>query len=260
MSAIFYRRFGKGYPIILIHGFCETHEIWDELAKGLSKKFEVFVIDLPGFGDSPSLTNPFSINEVAETVFEWMVQQNISRPVVIGHSLGGYVGLAMAKNHSEKFAGLGLIQSTAFPDSDEKKANRNKVIEFVKAHGTDPFIDTFVPGLFFDKHHPSIPEVDKIARRTSRETLLNYAAVMRDRPSSIDFIGSTTCPLLVIGGDKDSIIPAEITIDHGRLAPHAEVHLLKDVGHMAMFESPKETQTLIELFVDRISTFSPGKI
>src|SRR5947207_821697 len=103
MSAIFYRKLGKGYPIVLIHGFCETHEIWSDLAKDLSKKFEVFVIDLPGFGDSPALTNPFSITEVAEAVFAWIVQQKISKPVVIGHSLGGYVVLAMAKNYSAKF-------------------------------------------------------------------------------------------------------------------------------------------------------------
>src|SRR5258708_5460057 len=147
MSTIFYRKYGKGYPIILIHGFCETHEIWNGFVEGLSKKFEIFVIDLPGFGNSPILASPFfSIDDAGAKVFEWIVQQKINQPIVIGHSLGGYVALAMAKRHAEKFAGLGLIQSTAFPDSEERKANRNKVIEFVKAHGTDPFIDTFVPG------------------------------------------------------------------------------------------------------------------
>jgi pimeloyl-ACP methyl ester carboxylesterase len=260
MPGIFYRQFGKGYPIIFIHGFCETHEIWDGLTTGLSQKFEVFSIDLPGFGDSPALASPFSINEIAQTVFEWILLQKIQKPVIVGHSLGGYVALAMAKNHSEKFAGLGLIQSTAFPDTDEKKINRNRVIEFVNTHGTDPFIDTFVPGLFFDKHHPAIPEVDRIARRTSKETLLNYTALMRDRPSSIDFIGKTNCPLLVVGGDKDSIIPTEITFEHGRLAPLSEVFLLKDVGHMAMFENPGETQRLIELFVGKAGRFCSERI
>lgn len=256
MSSIFYRKIGKGYPIVLIHGFCETHEIWYGLAKGLSQKFEVFSIDLPGFGSSPALSSPFSINEVAQSVFDWIVQQKIQKPIVIGHSLGGYVALAIGKNRSEKLAGLVLMQSTAFADSEEKKLNRNRVIEFVKAHGTDPFIDTFVPGLFFDKHHPAIPEVDKIARQTSTETLLNYTVVMRDRPSSIDFIENTKCPLLVIGGDKDAIIPADVTIEHGKLAPQSEVHLLKDVGHMAMFENPVETQRLVELFVEKAAKFS----
>jgi len=116
-------------------------------------------------------------------------------------------------------------------------------------------IDTFVPGLFFDKHHPAIPVVDKIARRTLKETLLNYTAVMRDRPSSIDFIGSTKCPILVVGGDQDAIIPPDITKEHARIAPHSEVYLLKDVGHMAMFESPQETQKLIELFVGKVVGF-----
>lgn len=253
MSSVFYRQLGKGYPVILIHGFCETHEIWSGLAQGLSKKFEVFAIDLPGFGRSSAHATPFTITEVAQSVFEWIDQQKIQKPIIIGHSLGGYVALAIAKNHSEKLGGIGLLQSTAFADSEEKKMNRNRVIEFVKTHGTDPFIDTFVAGLFFDKHHPAIPEVDTIARRTPKETLLNYTAVMRDRPSSIDFIGNTKCPLLFIGGEKDTIIPWEITMEHGKIAPHSQVHLLKNVGHMAMFENPEETQKLIELFGERVS-------
>ncbi len=256
MSTIFYRKLGKGYPIVLIHGFCETHEIWNDLAESLSNKFEIFVIDLPGFGNSPALPLPFSIDDVGAKVFEWIIQQKIEQSIVIGHSLGGYVALAIAKRHSEKIAGLGLIQSTAFPDSDEKKANRNKVIEFVKAHGTDPFIDTFVPGLFFDKQHKAITEVDKISRKTTKETLLAYTAVMRDRPSSIDFIKSNKGPVLIIGGEMDTIIPAEVTLELGRLASNSVVHLMKNIGHMAMYESPEETQNAIELFTNRVTLAS----
>lgn len=259
MSSIFYRKIGKGYPIILLHGFCETHEIWDGLTKDLSKKFEIFTIDLPGFGNSPPLSTPSSIDEVGAKVFEWIDRQQIQKPVVIGHSLGGYVALAMAKQHPEDFAGIGLIQSTAFPDTEEKKVNRNKVIEFVKTHGTDPFIDTFVPGLFFDKSHPAIPQIDKIARGTTKETLLAYTALMRDRPSSIDFIKKTNLPVLILGGDKDTIIPAEITLEHGKLASNSSLQLLKNIGHMAMYESPLETQNAIELFMNRIAPSAHDK-
>src|ERR1043165_252005 len=144
MSSIFYRKLGKGHPIILIHGFCETHEIWNGFADKLAEKFEVFAIDLPGFGGSPLLPTPFSIQEVAVKVRDWIDQVGLQFPIVIGHSLGGYVALAMAKKSQENIAGIGLFQSTAYADSEERKTNRNRVIAFVKAHGADPFIDTFV--------------------------------------------------------------------------------------------------------------------
>jgi pimeloyl-ACP methyl ester carboxylesterase len=248
MASVFYRNLGKGHPIVLIHGFCETHEIWNNFAEKLSEKFEVFALDLPGFGASPILSPPFSIDEVAKVVIDWTDQVGLKLPIVIGHSLGGYVTLAMAKDSPEKFAGIGLFQSTAYPDSDERKANRNKVIEFVKAHGTDPFIDTFVPGLFFDKNHSAIQETYRIARLTRKETLTAYAAAMRDRPSSIDLRTRYHKPVLVLGGDKDAIVLPEITREHLEFINNAEVHVLKNVGHMAMFESAEESLKIVREF------------
>ncbi len=253
MSTIFYRKFGNGYPVILIHGFCETHEIWNGFAEALAKKCEVFSIDLPGFGESPLPSTPFSIDDVGVEIFKWIFDKKINKPVVIGHSLGGYVTLALAKMHPENFAGIGLFQSTAYPDSEEKKSNRNKVIEFVKAHGVDLYIDTYVPGLFLDKKHPAIPLVDKIARKTSKESLWGYAAAMRDRPSSIDFIKNYQKPMLLLGADQDVIIPATVTQELGRLAPRSIVHLLKDTGHMGMYESPEESVKAVEKFALKVA-------
>jgi len=248
MSSIFYRKLGRGHPVLLIHGFCETHEIWNGFADKLAEKFEVSAIDLPGFGASPMLTKPFSIEDAGVAVGNWIDQSNLKLPIVIGHSLGGYVTLAMARKFPTKFAGIVLFQSTAYPDSEERKVNRNRVIEFVKTHGTDPFIDTFVPGLFFDKSHPAISEVYRIARKTRQETLTAYAAAMRDRPSSTDLKAFFRKPVLVLGGGEDPIISAEITREHAGLFDDVEVHLLKNVSHMAMYESPNESLKIVEEF------------
>ena len=246
---IFFRRLGQGIPVILIHGFCETHEIWSGFAENLSEKFEVFVIDLPGFGESPIPKVPFSINDIGTIILDWIDQNKIVQPVVIGHSLGGYVTLALASQASEKINGIGLFHSTAYPDSDERKANRNKVIAFVKKNGKDLFIDTYVPGLFFDKGNPAIPLVDKIARKTSTQTLLAYTAAMRDRPSSIEFLKSYAKPTLILAGENDSIIPVEAARELARLAPNAALHTLKETGHMTMYESPEEAQAIVSDFI-----------
>lgn len=252
MSSLYYRQLGKGFPIILIHGFCETHEIWNGFAEELSRSFEVFVIDLPGFGESPLPQSPFSVDDVATIVLAWINQTNIKHPVLIGHSLGGYVSLAMAKRNPEKFAGLALFQSTAYPDSEEKKANRNKVIDFVETHGTDPYIDTFVPGLFYDKKHPAIPMADLIARKTTKAALIAYAKAIRDRLSSIDFIKSYRKPLLILGGAQDTIIPSASLHEQGKLAPSASVHILNDTAHMAMYESPEKSRRIVENFAQEV--------
>ncbi|MGC4022702.1 MAG: alpha/beta hydrolase [Cyclobacteriaceae bacterium] len=235
-----------------MHGFCETHEIWNGFAEKLTEKFEVFTIDLPGFGGSPLSLQSFKIKDIAKIILDWMTEKKILQPVIVGHSLGGYVALEMAKRNPEILKSIVLFQSTAFPDSDERKANRNKVIEFVKTHGTDPFIDTFVPGLFLDKKHPAIPSVDFIARKTSKETVLAYTSAMRDRESSIDFLKNLKKPILILGGENDTAVPPDAIREMGKIAKHATVHLFKDTGHMAMFECPTQACEAIIGFADNM--------
>jgi pimeloyl-ACP methyl ester carboxylesterase len=247
-----FKKSGTGYPIILIHGFCESQEIWDEFAKELSKGFTVYAIDLPGFGKSPMINAPFSISDIAEVIWNWISSENIQKPILVGHSLGGYVTLAMCANHPKDFRAFSLFHSTAFADSDERKKNRDRVVEFVKAYGKDTFIDTYVPGLFFDKAHKAIPVVDAIARKTPLETLVNYSIAMRDRPSSLQVIKDFNSPILILGGENDGLIHKEPLIEMGNLSDLVEVKIIKGAAHMGMFENPEACLKAIRDFADSI--------
>lgn len=252
MKKIFFRKSGLGKPVLLIHGFCETHEIWNGLTESLAETSEVFAIDLPGFGQSEFPSTPFSIAAIAERILDWLDQERIMLPFVVGHSLGGYIALAMAAHAPEKIRGLCLFHSTPYPDSEERKANRNRVIEFVKANGVGPFVDTFVPGLFFDKRHPVIPFVHKIARKTPKEALLAYAEAMRDRPSSAGFLEKFEKPVLILAGENDTIIPKESVQEYGLLAKMGLVQILIDTGHMAMFEQPLMVRNILVGFLSGV--------
>src|SRR5690606_22072454 len=112
---------GAGNTILLVHGFPMTSAIWDNFSPHLASTFRVVTLDLPGFGKSPLLPSPFSLEDVANAVLEKIESLRIARLVAIGHSLGGYVTLAMVARKPELFAGFGLIHSTAKADSEEKK-------------------------------------------------------------------------------------------------------------------------------------------
>src|SRR5436190_1037643 len=129
MAVISFREYGSGFPIILIHGFPMSKEIWNEFVTPLSVNFKIYTIDLPGFGQSQKPTS-FSMQSVGSDVLKWMKDQNIPPCIVIGHSLGGYVTLSMVSQAPERFAGFGLFHSTGLADTVEKKESRNKVIEF----------------------------------------------------------------------------------------------------------------------------------
>ena len=128
-----YQLAGKGTTVVLIHGFCETSSLWKEMAAELANHYEVIVPDLPGFGKSELLKSEFQLSDVADHVHDWLVALQKEKVVVIGHSLGGYVALELAKRHSEILQGLGLFHSTAFEDPEITIAMR-----YIKEHACDP--------------------------------------------------------------------------------------------------------------------------
>ena len=257
MGEIYFEERGKGFPLVLIHGFCETHELWDSLAEKLSLDFRVVAPDLPGFGKSPFPNRRISITEVAAVINSWLHQMNIHQCVVIGHSLGGYVALSMTEQRADLIAGLGLFHSTAFADSEEKKQNRNKVFEFVKKNGVVPFVDTFVPGLFYQKDNPSIEKVYSIASKTKKETLLAYTQAMRDRPANTSLLGSYEGECLFIAGKYDSLIPYSAMEEQSRMNRNGEFKILENSGHMGMFEDAETAFKVIQSFGVKVRDYSP---
>ncbi len=252
MQPLFARASGTGEVLLLLHGFCETSMIWDDLRASLSLKYKVIALDLPGFGASALPASAFSIADIADQVMTWLYENHLPPLIVLGHSLGGYVALSMAKHHESYLTGIGLINSTVFADSEEKKANRNKTIEFVKRNGVKPFIETFVPGLFADKADPAIPFVHRIASDTRQETLVAYAAAMRDRPDQLEFWQNTTLPKLLVYGGRDTIVPVEISRKMTVNAGNLKYWELPETAHMGFLEAKEECLAAISGFASSL--------
>lgn len=254
LNSIFYTDQGKGFPVVLIHGFCETHEVWTRFAQRLSNDFRVISVDLPGFGNSKSLPENFSVADSAAKIVELLDQLSIKKCVAVGHSLGGYVTLAMVKQQASMFTGFGLFHSTAYADSEERRAARNKVVEFVSNNGVPAFIETFIPPLFYDKSNPDIPFAVKMALQTKQETLTGYAQAMRDRPDLTSVIQKFNNPIIFIAGEKDTVIPPDTLEKQAKLAVKPYLHVIPKTAHMGMFEKESETLNLIRGFLVKTST------
>jgi pimeloyl-ACP methyl ester carboxylesterase len=251
---IFYTDQGKGFPVVLIHGFCETHEVWTRFAKQLSRDFRVISVDLPGFGKSKSLPAGFSVADAALKINELLIQLEITGCIPVGHSLGGYVTLEMVNQKVSMFSGFGLFHSTAYADSDERKAARNKVIDFVSKNGVPAFIETFIPPLFHDKTNPHIPFAVKMALQTKQETLIGYAGAMRDRQDLTSVIKKFNNSIIFIGGERDTVIPPETLQKQAELAVKPHLYMIPGVAHMGMFEKEAETLNLTHDFLVKAST------
>ena len=129
---IFYTDEGKGTAVMLIHGFLENSTMWDKIKPELIKKNRIITVDLLGHGKSDCLGYVHSMELFAETIDAVLKHLRIRKYILVGHSLGGYISLALAKINFTKIKGLCLLNSTSYEDSEERKKLRiraNKMVQ-----------------------------------------------------------------------------------------------------------------------------------
>lgn len=250
-----FREYGNGHPLVLLHGFCESHKIWHHLATHDLPGHRIICPDLPGFGATPLLTKT-TIEEVAAQVISLTNELGLDSFVLGGHSLGGYVSLAIAEQFPEKLRGLMLIHSTAQPDSEEKKENRLKSLEFIRKHGVKSFIDTFVSGLFYaerrDLFLSEISELEIEAGELPFAVLEAYTLAMRMRKSRMNVLKNTTVPKLFVAGKYDMAVPLENSESHKEVLKADEWHLLEQSAHMGMIEEREKLSSLLNDFLQKV--------
>jgi pimeloyl-ACP methyl ester carboxylesterase len=238
---------GKGRTIVLLHGFPENLQIWEEFSAALSKSFRVIAIDLPGLGESENIGYVHTMELMAQCVHTVMLQLKLRRYVVVGHSMGGYVALAFAELFPDNLRGLCLFHSSAYADSDEKKIDRDRASEAAKKH-TSQFLKTFAANLFSDPDDPNIKKLQQITAGTSARGVVAALQGMKMRQSREVILKFAEYPVLFILGKKDKIIDWKNMQSQIEIPPHKEVLSLENAGHMGFYEAPKETLKAIRRF------------
>ncbi|MDF2667967.1 MAG: alpha/beta hydrolase [Paenibacillus sp.] len=246
-----YEDSGAGRPLLLVHGFCGSSAYWKDTTKLLQASYRVIAPDLRGHGRSEAPDVRYTVEMMADDLAALVERLELNKPVLLGHSLGGYVALAFAEKYPELLAGYGLIHSTARPDDEQGKANRNKAIETIKEKGIESFIDGLIPKLFAPDHLETMQEhvqasID-IGYITKPEGAIHTAEAMRDRPDRNKVLRDASLPVLLVAGGKDQIIPAEKTFSVQ--AAHITQARIDQAGHMSMMEAPDVLANIITQFV-----------
>ena len=262
---LFYQDLGVGIPVMLVHGFAEDGAVWDEVAKRLSTMCRVLVPDLPGSGRSPLPASgqpglpagAVTMESLATVLKELLDFLEIDQCVLIGHSMGGYITLAFAEKYPERLRAFGFFHSTAYADTEEKKAGRRKSIEFIREHGAAPYIRQSTPNLFAAVTREKRPElVEDMIRRYSAfpaASLMAYLQAMMARPGRLAVLENFPRPILFIIGEQDQVVPLDAALKQAHLPRIAQVELLADAGHMGMLEDAGDGSRMIQQFVNFIS-------
>lgn len=247
---------GKGKTVVLLHGFCESKEIWSDFEQKLAASYRVINVDLPGFGANVPIQQAVSIEEIAEEVKKILDKLGVRKAALVGHSLGGYVALALAEQYPDLVNGLCLFHSTALADSEEKKIARDKTIAFLEKYGVGAFISDFVALLFYkDSRRALEPEINKIIERAAQittSTAVEVTKAMRNRKDRTHVLKNANYPVLFIAGKNDEAVPFEKILEQCWLPAKSTAVALDKTGHVGMIERPHETFYAIKGFLEGI--------
>lgn len=251
-----YTDHGSGDTLVFLHGFCESKQVWAEFTKPLQQKFRIIALDLPGFGENTEGISSYTMESMADYAKHKLEELNVHRCILVGHSMGGYVSMAFAEKYGSMLQGLCLFHSSALSDTDEKKEQRSKSIDYVERHGVINFINPFVDPLFYRENRDwlrqEIELMKEIGRATPQESVTRAMAAMRDRPDRTDVLRKARFPVLFIFGKDDGAVPLEKALEQCHLPGNSMVYFLEKTGHMGMFERTYETRKAIEKFAETI--------
>lgn len=247
-KAIYYKTFGKGIPIIFVHAFGLDQSAYQSFFSDLKRDFKLVYFDLPGVGRSMPL-DKYNMSELADLIETLRAHLDLDCFHLIGHSIGGYIGLQYLKSYPNQLASLTLLNSYCGADHEEKKINRQKSIDFVLKNGVKLYVNELVPNLFpksFAKANPDIIQaLIRKAEKFSQEGIAGLIKAMKDRKDQSNVLRKSKIKVNFILGGMDQVIPEELSIEQASYPKQSEVFILKKMGHMAPIEDPSAVSSLV---------------
>lgn len=231
---------GEGEPLVFLHGYLESKEIWQDFSALFTERFKVICIDIPGHGKSGILGESHEMREIALAVDAVLIHEDIDNAVLFGHSMGGYVVMEYVSIFSHKLKGYCLFHSTCFADNEEKRNNRDREIGLIKCGKKNQIIHTNIPKAFADSNHDSMEEhlqwAKEIALKASDDGTVALLRGMKNRKDHSETLKKRLPTPLLIWGKKDNYIPEEVFSKLVETAPDASVIVLQNSGHMGFIE------------------------
>ena len=230
-----------------MHGSGLTHIVWSLHEQFLTTAgYSVLSVDLPGHGNSegPALK---SIEEISNWIKSLMEKINISKISIVGHSQGCFVGIDFASRYSNLISSLVLVAgSYKMPVNqdliDLAEAGDEKAVLLMMKWGYEG-VKKFIGG------NP----VQKIINspRQVQEGLAVDLRACNDYKNGLKAAANIICPTLCILGDKDKMVPLEKGKKMAESIKNSQLELLKECGHMIIFEKAFEMREIVKNFVQK---------
>jgi pimeloyl-ACP methyl ester carboxylesterase len=242
-----YLEAGSGTPLVWLHAFPLSADQWLPQLGRVPAGWRFIAPDLRGFrGAGPAFEavglDAVTIDAYASDVFELMAHLDIPKAYIGGLSMGGYVAFAMLHQAPERITGLVLANTRAAADSPRGKVNRSQMLELIAREDAAGVASEMVPKLLGETTRREQPDLSEAVTRlivaNPPEAIAAAVRAMRDRPDSTPLLARLACPVTIVHGGEDALIPvSEAEAMHAAI-PGSRLVVLPRAGHLSNLEDP----------------------
>ncbi|TAM69823.1 alpha/beta hydrolase [Mycobacterium sp.] len=254
-----YLDYGTGPVLVLLHGMSASLQWWLENIPALAQHHRVIAVDLPGFGRSEQLPAPAEMATHARTVLELLDQLDVQSATVAGHSMGGLVAIAMFSADPRLVRSLILVDAGGVPMSERRLAVILVALRICTAVLRRGFVRRALTtkawvrrlALFAAFRDPRV-----MSPALAAQTMPLFGG-----PGSADAVAaagravnatvpeSITCPVLLVWGEHDAIVPPRCAHEMHEKLPDSELAVFAAAGHSPMVEFPDQFNDLALKFI-----------
>jgi pimeloyl-ACP methyl ester carboxylesterase len=226
-----YQVLGEGDAVVLVHGLSGSMRWWSRNVRALAQRYQVYVIDLPGFGTMRCVHERFQLVGLADWLLRWMDAVGIKRAHLVGHSMGGYICVLLAAHHPEAVRRLVLVSPAVLSSIYSVWGYVRPVLTSARyvARG-------FLPVLAYD------------AARMGPWTLLRTVRDL-NRADARNDIAKIQAPTLLVWGENDMLVLPALGERMHTMIAGSRLVILKRAGHVSMFDQPQQFNELLLAFL-----------
>jgi pimeloyl-ACP methyl ester carboxylesterase len=248
-----YEERGRGPNLLLlVHGYTACWRWLEPVLERLDPaRYHVYAPDLRGAGESDKPPSGYNIEQYAEDVFQFCQALRLRNLVYVGHSMGGIIGIQMALSHRELLRGLVLVDPSP-ADRLELSPQQQQALDVVTRQiTTNRDVALAWYQLCFQR-----PPAQHLLETLLEAGMSASAAHARDSMRSVlsatlgHRLAGISTPTLLIGGDRDAIVPLETMLATQRRIPGCGLHVFHRVGHSPQLEVPEDFMGVLTDFLE----------
>jgi len=251
MQDIFSEDTGNGAPLVLVHGFLGSSDMWRPQINFFKDNFRVIAPALPGFGNSSAINSCNSIECMAKAILNILEKKEIKNFNLLGHSMGGMIVQEIAKLVGDKILKLICYGTGPIGNIPGRFETIDQSREKLKINGLKDTAYRIAKTWFIEeekaKHFYLCEEAGK---QTSIEAADNGLVAMKNW-SGIENLKNIKNETLIIWGDQDRAYNFNQVETLNDNIPNSDLKIIKDCSHNVHLEKPEEFNAVVEEFLKR---------